>query len=61
MIRFEVPLTAQQYVKLGQVANEVGVNRRDLARLAIARLIAHPERLTGAPMEARPAISETVA
>jgi hypothetical protein len=46
-IRFEVPITVSQHARLEQVADEIGVSPRDLARLAIARMLNNPDEITG--------------
>jgi hypothetical protein len=45
--RFEVPLTEHQHAKLEHMSDETGVSQRDLARLAIVRLLGNPDALLG--------------
>ena len=45
--RFEVVLPADRRAGLEQLAKEVGVSSADLARIAIGRLLANPDVITG--------------
>jgi len=45
--RFEVALPADRRAGLEQLAREVGVSSADLARIAIGRLLANPDVITG--------------
>jgi hypothetical protein len=46
-VRFEVPLEPARYAELERVAGEVGCSPRDIARLAIQRLLAGRDDLLG--------------
>jgi len=52
-IRFEVPITAQQHEALEHTAEEIAVSPRDLARIAIHRLLKEPNILNGHLTEGR--------
>jgi len=45
--RFEVDLPANRRAGLEQLAKEIGVSSADLARIAIGRLLANPDFITG--------------
>ena len=47
--RFEITIDEQRKRDLDALAAEVGISSRDLARLAIVRLLADPAPLTGRP------------
>ncbi len=51
-VRFEVPLSASRHAELEQLSEHIGgVSPRDLARLAIVRLLNDPQVLTGRTVE----------
>jgi hypothetical protein len=45
--RFEIVMPADRRAGLEQLAKEVGVSSADLARIAIGRLLANPDVITG--------------
>jgi hypothetical protein len=45
--RFEIVMPADRRAGLEQLAKEVGVSSADLARIAIGRLLADPDVITG--------------
>ena len=45
--RFEIVMPADRRAGLEQLAREVGVSSSDLARIAIGRLLANPDVITG--------------
>jgi hypothetical protein len=45
--RFEIAMPADRRAGLEQLAKEVGVSSADLARIAIGRLLANPDVITG--------------
>jgi hypothetical protein len=45
--RFEIVLPADRRAGLERLAKEVGVSSSDLARIAIGRLLANPDVITG--------------
>ena len=45
--RFEVPLPPERYEQLGGLSERLGLCRRDVARLAIVRLLENPDQILG--------------
>jgi hypothetical protein len=48
-IRFEVPLSPARFAEIGRLAEQIEISPRDVARLAIARLLANKSELLGRP------------
>ncbi len=51
LVRFEVPLSESRHAELEQLSEQIGVSPRDVARLAILRLLNDPQVLTGRAVE----------
>jgi hypothetical protein len=45
--RFELLMSSPDLRALGEIADEVGVSKSDLARISIRRLIKHPDEFFG--------------